>query len=57
MSSAPVTAPPRLAEATREPAWVRRLLIAAALAFLALFLFVPLVAVFVEALKKGGGKT
>ena len=53
MSSAPVTAPPRLADATREPAWVRRLLIAAALAFLALFLFVPLVAVFVEALKKG----
>ena len=53
MSSAPVTAPPRLADATREPAWVRRLLISAALAFLALFLFVPLAAVFVEALKKG----
>ena len=33
MSSAPVMAPPRLADATREPAWVRRLLIAAALAF------------------------
>ena len=36
-----------------EPAWVRRLLIGIALAFLALFLFVPLVAVFAEAFKKG----
>jgi sulfate/thiosulfate transport system permease protein len=36
-----------------EPAWLRRLLIGVALAFLALFLFVPLLAVFVEALKKG----
>ena len=44
---------PRGREATTEPAWVRRLLIAVALAFLTLFLFVPLVAVFVEALKKG----
>ena len=41
------------APATTEPAWLRRLLIGVALAFLALFLFVPLVAVFVEALKKG----
>jgi sulfate transport system permease protein len=40
---------------TTEPAWVRRTLIAVALAFLALFLFVPLAAVFVEALKKGFG--
>jgi sulfate transport system permease protein len=47
------SAPPRLSDATREPAWVRRLLIGVALAFLALFLFVPLIAVFVEALKKG----
>jgi sulfate transport system permease protein len=39
--------------ATREPAWVRRGLIALALAFLGLFLFLPLLAVFVEALKKG----
>jgi len=46
-------APPRVADATREPAWVRRLLIALALAFLTLFLFVPLIAVFAEALKKG----
>ena len=36
-----------------EPAWVRRVLIFAALAFLTLFLFVPLIAVFTEALKKG----
>jgi len=36
-----------------EPDWVRYLLIAVALAFLTLFLFVPLAAVFTEALKKG----
>jgi len=36
-----------------EPAWVRVLLIAAALAFLGLFLLLPLVAVFVEALRRG----
>ena len=48
-----VAAPPRVSEATTEPAWVRRGLIAVALAFLTLFLFVPLVAVFAEALKKG----
>jgi len=47
------TSPPRVSDATSEPAWVRRVLIGTALAFLALFLFVPLVAVFVEALKKG----
>ena len=38
-----------------EPAWVRILLITIALAFLTLFLFVPLVAVFAEAFKKGAG--
>jgi sulfate transport system permease protein len=38
---------------TTEAPWVRRLLIAVALLFLSLFLFLPLVAVFVEALKKG----
>ena len=48
-----VIAPRRVSDATHEPAWVRRLLIGIALAFLAVFLFVPLVAVFVEALKKG----
>jgi sulfate transport system permease protein len=37
-----------------EPAWVRLALTATALAFLALFLVVPLVAVFVEAFAKGG---
>ena len=36
-----------------EPAWVRIVLVTIALAFLTLFLFVPLVAVFAEAFKKG----
>jgi sulfate transport system permease protein len=36
-----------------EPAWVKVVLLTIALAFLTLFLFVPLVAVFVEAFKKG----
>lgn len=39
--------------ATAEPVWVRRTLIGIALAFLTLFLFVPLVSVFFEAFKKG----
>ncbi|WP_425260632.1 sulfate ABC transporter permease subunit CysW [Rubrivivax sp. RP6-9] len=39
--------------ATAEAPWVRRLLIGLALAFMALFLFVPLATVFHEALKKG----
>ena len=51
MTSAP--APRQVSDATTEPAWVRRTLIGIALVFLTLFLFVPLVAVFVEALKKG----
>lgn len=38
-----------------EPAWVRRVLIGAALAFLALLVFAPLAAVFHEALRKGAG--
>ncbi len=38
---------------TQEPVWVRWGLIAIALTFLTLFLFVPLVLVFYEALKKG----
>jgi sulfate/thiosulfate transport system permease protein len=46
-------APPRVADAVSEPAWVRRTLIVAALAFLTLFLFVPLAAVFVQAFAKG----
>jgi sulfate/thiosulfate transport system permease protein len=36
-----------------EPAWVRYLLLTVALVFLALFLFLPLAAVFVQALDKG----
>ncbi len=45
---------PRLIRnATTEPAWVRRLLIGVSLAFLTLFLFVPLATVFIEAFKKG----
>ncbi|QDZ28506.1 sulfate ABC transporter permease subunit CysW [Noviherbaspirillum sp. UKPF54] len=47
----PVHAP----AATVEPFWVRVLLTGVALAFLTLFLFVPLAAVFAEALKKGLG--
>ncbi|MFL6636546.1 MAG: sulfate ABC transporter permease subunit CysW [Massilia sp.] len=44
---------PRKATNALEPGWVRYALIFVALAFLTLFLFVPLVAVFTEALKKG----
>lgn len=44
---------PRVPAATLEPVWMRALLIGVALAFLTLFLFVPLLAVFAEALKKG----
>ena len=40
---------------TAEPPWVRRLLIGVALAFLSLFLFIPLVSVFVQAFAKGIG--
>ncbi len=53
MNAAASQAPRRLSNATGEPAWLRRLLIGIALVFLSLFLFVPLAAVFVEALKKG----
>jgi sulfate transport system permease protein len=45
----------RVSDATLEPAWVRFLLTGIALGFLTLFLFVPLAAVFTEALKKGWG--
>ncbi|HXF16744.1 MAG TPA: sulfate ABC transporter permease subunit CysW [Burkholderiales bacterium] len=41
--------------AAQEPAWLRWTLIGCALAFLTLFLFVPLISVFYEALKKGAG--
>jgi sulfate transport system permease protein len=53
----PLAAPQGRAAAPRsnslEPAWVRYVLIGIALAFLTLFLFVPLLAVFTEALKRG----
>jgi len=55
-ASAVLTAPrsaAKRAPVTGEPAWVRRLLIGVALGFMTLFLFVPLAAVFHEALKKG----
>lgn len=43
----------RLSEVSREPGWVKWLLISLALTFLSLFLFLPLVSVFFEALKRG----
>jgi sulfate transport system permease protein len=43
----------RLRSATGEAPWVRRLIIALGLGFMTLFLFIPLVTVFHEALKKG----
>jgi sulfate transport system permease protein len=54
----PVVAAPRRGELPTasnvfEPPWIRVCLITIALAFLALFLFVPLAAVFAEAFKKG----
>jgi sulfate transport system permease protein len=45
--------PIHMPSATLEPFWIRALLIGIALTFLTLFLFVPLIAVFVEAFKKG----
>ncbi len=52
-SIAPRGEPAYAPAATLEPLWVRILLIGIAFAFLTLFLFVPLVAVFYEGLKKG----
>jgi sulfate transport system permease protein len=46
-------APRRIRAPTAEAPWVRVLLIGLALAFMTLFLFVPLVTVFYEAFKKG----
>jgi sulfate/thiosulfate transport system permease protein len=45
----------RRATAITEPAWVRTALIATALAFLALFVLLPLISVFSEALRQGWG--
>lgn len=58
VTAKPAAAPSRLdasAHATTESAPVRWLLIGVAMTFLALFLFVPLAAVFTEALRKGIG--
>ena len=46
-------APRRVRAATAEARWVRWSLIGAALGFMTLFLFIPLVTVFYEAFKKG----
>ena len=46
----PIAAPRR---ATMEPPWVRRLLIGITVGFLGLFLFLPLVSVFIQAFGKG----
>jgi sulfate/thiosulfate transport system permease protein len=51
----PASASRRLPPSTREPAWVRRLLILVAVGFLGLFVVVPLAAVFHEAFAKGPG--
>ena len=59
MSSVTLAAPPRTRRAapprsaTTEAPWVKWTLVALALGFMTLFLFVPLVTVFYEALKKG----
>ncbi|MEZ0237855.1 MAG: sulfate ABC transporter permease subunit CysW [Methylophilaceae bacterium] len=45
--------PAQASRATQEPAWVRWLLISVALGWLGLFLFIPLAAIFTEALRKG----
>lgn len=44
---------PQSKSAITEPRWVRRSLIGVAVGFLALFLFMPLAAIFVEAFKQG----
>ncbi|MBA3848646.1 MAG: sulfate ABC transporter permease subunit CysW [Opitutus sp.] len=49
------TAAQSAARGTTEPAWVRWTLLAVAFAFLALFIVVPLAAVFAEALRRGVG--
>jgi sulfate/thiosulfate transport system permease protein len=53
--AAPRTAPAPLPHAASEPAWVRRTLIGIAMAFVGVFLVLPLAAVLVGALKEGVG--
>ena len=50
-----ISPPARVTSAIDEPAWVKFALIATSIGFLGLFLFVPLAAVFTEALRKGFG--
>lgn len=45
----------RMRSATEEPVWVKALLLTVALTFLALFLFIPVFAIFAEAFRKGLG--
>ena len=54
-AAVPGMVPRVISGATTEPIWVKRLLIGSALAFMTLFLFVPLATVFIEAFKKGVG--
>ncbi|HPY40682.1 MAG TPA: sulfate ABC transporter permease subunit CysW, partial [Thiolinea sp.] len=42
-----------LSPATREPIWARRMILGLSLVFFAIFLLMPLLAVFTEALRKG----
>ncbi len=53
VSAAEPWSPPDHRTATTEPAWFRRTLIGVALAFLTMFLFLPLAIVFAEAFRKG----
>jgi len=48
-----VSIPGKKSAALRDPLWVRVVLLTLAFTFLALFLFVPLIAVFTEALRQG----
>jgi len=50
---APVPQRPRKTAATGEPPWIKWLLIGLSVAFMVVFLILPLVTVFVEALRKG----
>lgn len=50
-----VVTPPVVQSATSEPWWVQWILIAVSVSFLLFFLFIPLAAVFAEALRKGLG--
>jgi sulfate transport system permease protein len=50
-----MNAPRRHSTALRDPAWLRTLLLTIALAFVALFLVLPLIAVFGYAIEKGFG--